>query len=271
MKTTIPPKLYKYQSYNIQTIDNFKNRSLWFSKPSRFNDPFDSSIPYVLENMSEDEWNILYKQVKKIWEDTKDEVYKKSVARYFLDDKPNEDFKKDYNSVSKSGWLKQVKDTFSQQGIACFSENVDNILMWSHYSDGHRGFCLEFDTSFYPFSKAIQVHYSEFLPSLHPADDEILLAPLLTTKSIGWSYEKEWRVIHAQGDIECGFDSGALTGVYFGSEMPFVHIETLSLAVSGSPTKLYKMKRSKTEFKVEFDEVTYTPYEYGKTNRRFLS
>lgn len=30
-------------------------------------------------------------------------------------------------------------------GVVCLSEHGDDILMWSHYSDGHQGFCLEFD------------------------------------------------------------------------------------------------------------------------------
>jgi hypothetical protein len=29
--------------------------------------------------------------------------------------------------------------------IACFCKNVRNLLMWSHYADGLRGFCIEFD------------------------------------------------------------------------------------------------------------------------------
>jgi hypothetical protein len=271
MTTNIPLKLYKYQSYNVQTIDNLKNGCIWFSKPTLFNDPFDCSIPYVLENMSNDEWNTLYKRVKKLWENMKDEEYKKSTAKYFLSDKPSEDFKKNYNLASELGWGEQIKDNFSQQGIACFSEKVDDLLMWSHYSDGHRGFCLEFDTSFNPFSKAVQVHYSKLLPSSLKLDgDGILVDPLVTTKYIGWSYEKEWRLFHEHGDTEYGFDDRALAGVYFGSEMPFVHTEIISLVVSGFPTKLYKMKRSETEFKVSFEEVTYTPYVNGKSKRRFL-
>jgi hypothetical protein len=83
METNIPPKLYKYQTYNVQTIDNLKNGCIWFSKPARFNDPFDCSIPYVLENMSNDEWDTLYKRVKKLWENAKDEEYKKPIAKYF--------------------------------------------------------------------------------------------------------------------------------------------------------------------------------------------
>ncbi|HVN15284.1 MAG TPA: hypothetical protein VMT73_06045, partial [Anaerolineales bacterium] len=63
----------------------------------------------------------------------------------------------------------------------------------------------------------------------------------------------------------------ALTGIYFGIEMLFVHLEILSLVLRGRPTKLYKMRRSEVEFKLEFDEVQYTPYEYSKTNRKFLS
>jgi hypothetical protein len=221
--------------------------------------------------MSNNEWNNLYNRVRKMWEDTKDEELKKSTTKYFLDKKLSDDFKSNYGLSSKLGWRELIKDDFSQKGIACFSEKVDSVLMWSHYSDHHRGYCLEFDTGFYPFSKAEQVHYSETLPSSLQLDgDAILLDPLVTTKSKGWSYEKEWRLIHEHGNIEYGFDARALTGVYFGCEMPFVHIEIIALAVSGFPTKLYRMKRSETEFKVDFEEVEYTPYVYSKSKRRFL-
>lgn len=33
----------------------------------------------------------------------------------------------------------------SQRHIACFSESNDSSLMWGHYADGHKGFCLEYD------------------------------------------------------------------------------------------------------------------------------
>ncbi|WFU31299.1 DUF2971 domain-containing protein [Bradyrhizobium brasilense] len=29
--------------------------------------------------------------------------------------------------------------------IACFGSERDNLLMWSHYGDGLRGFCIVFD------------------------------------------------------------------------------------------------------------------------------
>ena len=29
--------------------------------------------------------------------------------------------------------------------VACFSETKESILMWSHYADNHKGFCVEYD------------------------------------------------------------------------------------------------------------------------------
>lgn len=53
MNRLIPPKLYKFQSYNKQTVENPKNQCIWFSNPEKFNDPFDCSISYMMDNMTE--------------------------------------------------------------------------------------------------------------------------------------------------------------------------------------------------------------------------
>ena len=36
---------------------------------------------------------------------------------------------------------------FKQRGIVSFTETNDNLLMWSHYADNHRGIVVAFDTS----------------------------------------------------------------------------------------------------------------------------
>ena len=224
MESHLPLRLYKYQAYNIQNLDNLKNKCLWFSKPSGFNDPFDCSIPYLLGEKSSTEWDILYEQVKKIWMDAKDQQNKELLANLFENEKPSEDFKKSYILGYHLGWRKLVEDNFSQKGIACFSEKWDDILMWSHYADGHRGFCLEFDTGFVPFSMAKQVHYSDLLPLLPLEDGNAdLIESLATTKSNNWCYEKEWRIFNEYGDVEYGLNPGALKGIYLGSEMSNIH------------------------------------------------
>ncbi|MCY4558093.1 MAG: DUF2971 domain-containing protein [Chloroflexi bacterium] len=38
--------------------------------------------------------------------------------------------------------LKRMRE---EMRIACFGSQLDNLLMWSHYADGLRGFCIVFD------------------------------------------------------------------------------------------------------------------------------
>lgn len=40
---------------------------------------------------------------------------------------------------------KYYKKTIDSAGIGAFTIKCDNILMWSHYADNHKGICLEFD------------------------------------------------------------------------------------------------------------------------------
>ena len=42
-------------------------------------------------------------------------------------------------------------------GITCLSEVKDDLLMWSHYGGKYKGFCLEFDSKYAPFTKTLKV------------------------------------------------------------------------------------------------------------------
>lgn len=100
-------------------------------------------------------------------------------------------------------------------GISCFSVTSDNILMWSHYANKHRGICIEYDFSLLEQLENINafllpVIYSTERPLL-PVDKldlengqatqesvmrimpDLIIAIL--TKSEFWGYENEWRFI----------------------------------------------------------------------------
>jgi hypothetical protein len=263
MKKNLPPYLYKYQPYNIQTLDNIKDRYIWFSKPDDFNDPFDCSINFSFDDLTEIDWEYLYQKAREAWEKNKES--NPSMAAFFAGDEPSPNFKKVYSENLKARTKIRLEKEFKQRGVACFSEKVDDVLMWSHYSDGHRGFCLEYDTRFLPFSKAVPVEYSEAYPTINPTQDiNNLLIQLATTKSIGWEYEKEWRIFYEMGNKEFGVAVDALTGIYLGCEMPYVHKEVIALVLRDAPTKLYEARISETNFEIEFEQVEYTPYDYSK-------
>lgn len=73
-----------------------------------------------------------------------------------------------------------VPDLINSARITCFSKRPNNLLMWSHYANGLRGFCLEFDPSlilfnYQNFAKIYEVKYKE-----HPAEiDTALIAVLM--------------------------------------------------------------------------------------------
>src|SRR5262245_61537973 len=64
--------------------------------------------------------------------DEVDEIFKSGKAEYYK----SEEFSKHM--------MNGILDSMS---IVCFSAKRDDNLMWSHYSDSHRGICLEFDVS----------------------------------------------------------------------------------------------------------------------------
>lgn len=269
MIPTCPQKLYKYQPYQTWSLDNLKNRILWFSKPSKFNDPFDCMADFEITNISNDDWRKLLIAYKT------SEYYDESKnSNYEEDGIPSEEIKRKSLDTIKETLIEYREKVVNKNGVACFAESVDDILMWSHYADGHHGFCLEYDTNFHPFDikeKVFPVNYSENIPIINPINiiinpGEMVLMELLKTKSSHWSYEKEWRLFHAEGDHEYGVEPSALTGIYFGYSMPFVHKEIISLILRDSPTKFYEMKKEKGKFSVVPVNIEYTPFKYRKSS-----
>lgn len=114
--------------------------------------------------------------------------------------------------------------------ITCLTENNDNILMWSHYADSHRGICIEYDVRrivkdpyqiirhLFPviyckqriirrdidslvknhsdLNKAIEECY--FYENEEPLDD---LIPLFLIKGDMWQYENEWRIVYTRKNM----------------------------------------------------------------------
>jgi hypothetical protein len=143
-------------------------------------------------------------------------------------------------------------------------------LMWGHYADGHRGYCLEFDTTKDPvFTKARQVRYDTALPRL---GNELFMTAsieaamkLLLTKGDCWEYEKEWRIFHRQAQHLYGFGS-SLKSVYFGSKMSIELRQMIASLLEWKDAKLYEMHRSATHFKLVPNEVTFTRLDH-RTSR----
>jgi hypothetical protein len=118
--------------------------------------------------------------------------------------------------------------------VCCFSERNDNLLMWAHYADNHRGICLEYDIPDDVHEKTfMQIIYGESQPILKkvevfPAGDpnagKLSLkkedVAVFLTKSADWAYEREWRTLRITDKLfekgELHTIPGKLSAVYFG-------------------------------------------------------
>ena len=72
-------------------------------------------------------------------------------------------------------WASKRLFQFELYGIISFSKAINNILMWSHYGENHRGFAIGFDaeeleqTNDFPF--AGDVIYTNDFPQVNPLED----------------------------------------------------------------------------------------------------
>jgi len=165
------------------------------------------------------------------------------------------------------------KEYVQKRGISCFSEKVDDLLMWSYYADGHKGFCLEYNTEYEPFQNVFKVNYVKSIPKVDLSELLInqdkksgFVEKFLGTKFVNWSHEKEWRAFHLEKNKEYILKPNALSGVYFGTKMNFTDLEIICLIVKGQNpnVKFYRMKKVEGEFKVIPEEINYLSFQEAK-------
>lgn len=143
-------------------------------------------------------------------------------------------------------------------GILSLSEINDDLLMWSHYSNGHKGICLEFlatdNTPF--FGDAQPVRYNDQRPRFDYGDDKFTqLEKIILTKSAHWSYEKEWRILRhpERGGRPHEFPPELLVGVIFGCWTEPDHKKLVREWIEAGRThpKLYQARERDDAFGLE--------------------
>jgi len=149
-------------------------------------------------------------------------------------------------------------------GIYCLSEKNDDLLMWSHYSDSHRGLCLQFDSSVEEtiFWEAFKIIYQDEYPVVNIMDmgkaDEFRKA--LLTKSGCWAYEQERRILKMNDEGGPGYYRFApelLTGIILGALITEKDKETLLHWMETYPTRvtIYQAKLHGSRYQLDLTEV----------------
>lgn len=252
-----PKKLFKYEAFTEQSLQNLKGQVIYFGSPKNFNDPYDCALTPMITPPTDSE-------VESIRTSFLNQPFSKKAITEFR--RPSTQDLRGMFLRQSEVVIKEAQERFAARGISCFSEVNDELLMWSHYGGKYKGFCLEFETSHPPFEKMRKVKYSTEMPRIDVTTllirrDFEAVMDLFSTKSTSWAYEREWRVLHAEAGTPYHYPAECLTGIYFGPEISSEALEIMCLILQGQNrhVKFWKGHRSLTEFKVIFEEFQYTP------------
>jgi hypothetical protein len=201
--------LYKYRSMDEHSISVFENNEVFYSDPTSFNDPFDCRPHLIFPHDRDKTQRFLMKSCLEKFPTMDREARRKMVKERMMGPNLQETVIGSY-----VGYLKKA-------GVFCLSEKRDDLLMWSHYSESHKGYCLEFATS--PksdFSDAMKVLYSDTRPDLDMIEEsKHELFQILHNKGKAWEYEEERRIVDFGGSGIHHFPPEVLTGVIFGAKI----------------------------------------------------
>lgn len=171
------------------------------ASPGSFNDPFDCRIPenYHLLNTQE-KINEFMKYIESKHQDKLSEISKNDVKKISNNFKKRFENPEEVQRNHENHFFKQTNDCY---GILSLSKKWNSLLMWSHYGNNHKGFCIGFNENKMResrlFGAGFEVNYSTKFPErnplkkIEPIQDSILQ---LGHKSIEWKYEEEFRLIN---------------------------------------------------------------------------
>jgi len=192
----IPKVLYKYRQWDNPFHSRIlTNNEIFLSSPANFNDPFDSSLPFKYKKEELTPENI-YKKLIEVMR-----KYSPNISELELQ---NFCYERQRSGIYESGeyWKEFYDDTknqiFNDFGIMSLTTKNDNLLMWSHYANGHQGLCIGLDTEilFNTISgRLAPVFYSSSFPEIGLFEKDIRnWIQLVNTKSKHWQYEDEYRL-----------------------------------------------------------------------------
>lgn len=217
-----PMHLYKYRNL-VWSDKNGENKArdlivrsrIWSAHPFDLNDPHDVSFKVHNNNDIETrkQWIKSNEALLAGVSPAKRLQLKKRLERQQMTPDMGSDFRK------------SVADNM---GIFSASVCPRNILMWTHYADNHKGFCLQYAT--YEdeiFMLAKQVVYDDQYPSMIvPANPENKDQYYLH-KSQDWKYEREWRIILPLNKCLIQLRPRAVSGIIFGAKVDVATVDNV--------------------------------------------
>lgn len=286
---------YKYATCDT-ALKIIASRSFRWSSPALFNDPFDHQAGFVWPENEEELATELAASLERMVFDNVATVADGPEGlhqivrdvRSLQKKMPRNQFRtlmrstasamKDAFKGMQPEFNREILSHLAHSRVFCVTERNDNLVMWSHYGDEHKGvaFRLKCDDEIdNALLVAERVTYSnEFIPFPSSAayaryltgEGSLKFSPpvrkIAYTKHTDWAYEKEWRVHVPMLDREPGDgytfheeNPAIFEAIYIGCRMPPNDVHRIVTAIREHlpDTKVSRAKMNSNSFGLSFD------------------
>lgn len=216
-------RYYSFRGFSPYSLDDIRKETISLAHPREFNDPLDTLMVRWLDSS-------IGKNISKEW-----------LAYLTLMKKVSEHIKlrcligKNYKDEEGNDKTQEVEEL--------------NVLMWSHYADSHKGFCVEYEFKRELFDpqpgKLLLIEKMDYKKSIE-LNDEPSMRTALFEKSDFWDYEHEMRMcIFDTTDndkdyptVEC---KNAVKAIYLGVKCSDKDRRDMEKAIGNKDIPLYQM------------------------------
>lgn len=131
-----PAAYYKYTSQAVVKMF-IKNKNIKFTNPLQFNDPMDSTIP----ELAIDEEKVADMLIDFIQPDSRESRIPIHIKKRMITDmrRTKRELCEDFKEMQQR-W----RDYLSNYRILSLTTKSNNVLMWSHYANEHKGVVIKF-------------------------------------------------------------------------------------------------------------------------------
>lgn len=315
-----PQSLFHYRRCSDMSIKAFKDNNIYFNTAKNFNDPYDCLVYCDNEKISDmimamcnkGNFENIYKNIEEEnFIDSRPKFISRELAKqlidYFKDEKIKEILKNipveiidkiqiDLQNITNTIIADYTKYYQTEMPLVCLSEQCDDILMWSHYSDNHKGFVIEYDIdslntscSNCPKNKTFRdcanwkqvmllpIYYTDKrydatryifdnilirifkmygYENIWQTSDKFAQYKINIYKHESWSYEKEWR-------LQLYRTNGAMfinvkpKAIYLGCRISEVYEDILVKYAQEQNIEIYKMSENNSKQKYVLRKQKY--------------
>ena len=260
-----PCTFYKFRNFDEEGyhLRLLTHNEIFLSSPFLFNDPFDCRIPlrYDLEPKEKVVPWINEDYVKKNSPELNEKAALFEAERLYekklLEDQKN-------NQLIVENYIKK------SLGVLSLSRSYSNLLLWSHYSNAHKGFCVGIDRrAFFYISRIYNENgYKIFIDKVdYPETNKFpIIMPLtmngyerakrqVLNKSKDWEYESEFRMVLVGNSNEViTLPENAIRRVIIGCDVSPEDKDKLIEIIKARKSKVhvYQAVKAPDEFKLHF-------------------